>query len=335
MSRPAETTGTSGGEAAAPGPAALAPPPGGPDLPDAALVTIRRPRPGPPPPVLRRTAMAVVALLVVLAGWQLYKSTGPETGVELFGTRVLPRTDDRSMPSVPDILQRFADPVNRADDRAVGVVVAEAGWYTLRVAMVGFAAGVVVGMALALAMCRSRWAERGLMPFVIVSQTVPLVALAPLVVGWAGRAHIGPWAWEPWMSVAAIASYLAFFPVAIGALRGLQSPPAHAVELMRAIAASWWQTTRLLRLPASVPYLVPALRLGAASAVVGAIVAEISTGRRGGIGRLVIEYSREATGDPAKVYVAIAGAAALGLVVALGVAGFGSLLTRNRAPEVR
>jgi NitT/TauT family transport system permease protein len=80
---------------------------------------------------------------------------------------------------------------------------------------------------------------------------------------------------------------------------------------------------------------VPALRLGAAAAVVGAVVAEISTGRRGGIGRLVIEYSREATGDPAKVYVAIAGAAALGLVVALLVAGFGSLLTRHRPPEVR
>ena len=279
--------------------------------------------------------MAVAAGVLVLVVWQTYKVLGPESGGEIFGTRVLPRTDDRAMPSVPDIVSRFTEPVNRADTRAVGVVVAEASWYTFRVAMAGFFLGVAVGLGLALMMCRSTWAERGLLPLVIISQTIPLVALAPLVVGWGGKAQIGSWAWEPWMSVAAIAAYLAFFPVAIGMLRGLKSPPAHALELLRSCAASWWQTTRVLRLPAAVPYLVPALRLGAAAAVVGAVVAEISTGRRGGIGRLVIEYSREATGDPAKVYVAIAGAAALGLVVALLVAGFGSLLTRHRPPEVR
>ena len=88
-----------------------------------------------------------------------------------------------------------------------------------------------------------------------------------------------------------------------------------------------------LRLPAAVPYLIPALRLAAASAVVGAIVAEISTGTRGGIGRLVIEYSREATADPAKVYTAFLGAAALGLVVAGMVALVDVLLSRYRPAE--
>jgi NitT/TauT family transport system permease protein len=303
----------------------------------AALLTAAAVRPsvGPPRPIVRRALMAVLAGVLVLAAWQLYKELGPETGGEILGARVLPRTDDRSMPSVPDILSRVTEPVNRADDRAVGQVVLEAAWYTFRVAAVGFVAGVAVGLGLALLMCRWKWAERGLLPFVIVSQTIPLVALAPLVVGWGGRAQLGSWAWEPWMSVAAISAYLAFFPVAIGALRGLQSPSDHALELLRSCAASWWQTTKHLRMPAAVPYLVPALRLGAAAAVVGAVVAEISTGRRGGVGRLVIEYSREATGDPAKVYVAIAGAAALGLLVALIVAGFGSYLTRNRPPEVR
>ena len=322
MASAVEASTAPGPEAGDPGAAILAAAPG-------------RARRGPPPPALRRVVMAVLAAALLLGCWQLYKVVGPETGGEVLGARVLPRTDDRSMPSVPDILSRFTEPVSRADTRAVGVVVAEAAWYTFRVAVAGFLAGVIVGLGLALVMCRSPWAERGLLPLVIISQTIPLVALAPLVVGWGGRAQIGSWAWEPWMSVAAIASYLAFFPVAIGALRGLQSPPAHAVELLRSCAASWWQTTRVLRFPASVPYLVPALRLGAAAAVVGAVVAEISTGRRGGIGRLVIEYSREATGDPAKVYVAIGGAAALGLVVALLVGGFGALLTRHRPPELR
>jgi NitT/TauT family transport system permease protein len=99
---------------------------------------------------------------------------------------------------------------------------------------------------------------------------------------------------------------------------------------MRSFSASWWQTFRRLRLPASVPYLIPALRLAAASAVVGAIVAEISTGIRGGIGRLVIEYSREATSDPAKVWTAFLGAALLGLVVAGLVALLDAVLARYR-----
>jgi NitT/TauT family transport system permease protein len=120
----------------------------------------------------------------------------------------------------------------------------------------------------------------------------------------------------PWAVVSVIAAYLAFFPVAVGMLRGLQSPSASGVELMRSYAAGWWRTLVKLRFPSALPYLFPALRLAGAAAVVGAVVGEISTGTRGGVGRLIIEYSREATSDPAKVYTAMLGAALLGLVVA-------------------
>jgi NitT/TauT family transport system permease protein len=132
------------------------------------------------------------------------------------------------------------------------------------------------------------------------------------------------------MSVSLIAAYLAFFPVAVGMLRGLQSPTAIGVELMRSYAAGWWRTLVKLRMPAATPYLFPALRLAGAAAVVGAVVGEISTGTSGGIGRLVIEYSREATTDPAKVYTAMLGAALLGLVVAAAVALVEWPLTRHR-----
>src|SRR5215831_9215862 len=98
-------------------------------------------------------------------------------------------------------------------------------------------------------------------------------------------------------------------------LRGLQSPSSIGEELMRSYAAGWWRTLLKLRFPAALPYLFPALRLAGAAAVVGAVVGEISTGTRGGIGRLVIEYSREATTDPAKVYTAMLGAALLGMAV--------------------
>jgi NitT/TauT family transport system permease protein len=165
-------------------------------------------------------------------------------------------------------------------------------------------------------MQRFRTAEDALLPYVVVSQTVPLVALAPLVVGWGGHLAAFGQPWQPWMSVAAISAYLAFFPVSVGMLRGLESPPATQLALLHCYAASWWQTLLRLRAPASVGYLVPALRLAAASSVVGAIVAEISTGTRGGIGRLVIEYAQSATGDPAKPWTAIIGASALGLTVA-------------------
>jgi len=251
-------------------------------------------------------ALAGLAAFVVL--WEGYKAVGNPDGTVLFGTRILPRADDLSMPHLWDVVQRLARP-ELTGGRPVWIVVLQACAFTLGITAAGFAVGAAIGLLLAVAMQRFRLVERGLLPYVILSQTVPLVALAPLIAGWSVL-------WAPWMSVAVIAAYLAFFPVAVGMLRGLESPAASGVELMRSYAAGWWRTLVKLRLPASLPYLFPALRLAGAAAVVGAVVGEISTGTRGGVGRLIIEYSREATSDPAKVYTAMLGAALLGLVVA-------------------
>ena len=102
---------------------------------------------------------------------------------------------------------------------------------------------------------------------------------------------------------------------------------------MDSYAASWTQTLFRLRFPAAVPFMVPALKLAASSAVIGVVVAEISTGLKGGIGRLIIEYAREATGDPAKVFTAVFGAALLGLAMAGLVAAFDLYVMRNRPKE--
>jgi NitT/TauT family transport system permease protein len=102
---------------------------------------------------------------------------------------------------------------------------------------------------------------------------------------------------------------------------------------MNSYAASSRQTLFKLRFPAAMPFLLPALKLAAAASVVGAVVAEISTGTKGGIGRLIIEYSREATADPAKVYTAMIGAAVLGLVVAGLVGTLDLVVMRNRPRE--
>jgi NitT/TauT family transport system permease protein len=278
---------------------------------------------------VKRLLLAVAGLVLFVVLWEGYKAVGNPDGTVLFGVRFLPRADDLSMPHLIDVLRRLGRP-ELTGGRPVWIVVLHACAFTLGITTVGFVAGAVVGLLLAVAMQRFRIVERGLLPYVILSQTVPLVALAPLVAGWSGNLSFGPYPWADWMTVAVIAAYLAFFPVAVGMLRGLQSPPAAGVELMRSYAAGWWRTLVKLRFPAALPYLFPALRLAGAAAVVGAVVGEISTGTRGGIGRLLIEYAREATSDPAKVYTAMLGAALLGLVVA-GLVGLLELpLMRHR-----
>jgi NitT/TauT family transport system permease protein len=266
-----------------------------------------------------RTVVATVAafvLLVVL--WELAKLLLPDNGVLIGDTRILPRADDSAMPHVWTVLGRLVEPevAGAADARLVGVAVASGALFTLGLSLGGLVLGGVLGMLLALAMQRFALLERAALPYVVASQTVPLIAIAPLVAGWGGKIAIMGWSWQPWASVMVISSYLAFFPVAVGMLRGLNAPAKADVELFRTLAAGWWTTLLRLRLPASVPFLLPAVRLAAAAAVVGAIVAEISTGTRGGIGRLIIEYAQSATGDPSRLYTAILGAAALGLLAA-------------------
>ena len=281
----------------------------------------------------RRVVMFVASLVLAAAIWEAYKALGPDNGGSVLGMRVLPKAENRAMPHTWEMLSRFGRSEIRGSDRTVFDAVASGAWYSFRIALAGLALGTAIGFGLAVLMARFRIVERGLLPWLIVSQTVPLIALAPLVASWGGRLHIGGFVWQRWMSAAIIAAFLAFFPMAVGALRGLSSPPAASVELMESYAAPWRATLFKLRIPASVPFLVPAFRLAANAAVVGTVIAEISTGLRGGIGRLVLEYMREATGDPAKVYTAVIGASVMGLVMAGLVALLENLVTHNRRRE--
>jgi NitT/TauT family transport system permease protein len=282
----------------------------------------------------RRIVYAVAGVLVLAAVWELYKAVGPADGVHWGQTLVLPRTTDLAMPHLWAMLQRYGQPVDSsAGSPTVFAAVLRASLISLGIAACGWAAGVVLGALLALLMVSWRLAERAILPFVILSQTVPLIALAPLVVTWGSQIHAGDFVWKQWMSVAAIAGYLAFFPISVGLLRGLRSAPVTQLELFRAFAAGWWRTLWHLRLPAAVTYLLPALRIAAAAAVVGAIVAEVSTGMQGGIGRTILAYGIASGGDPAKPWCAIFGAVAVGLVVAGLVSLIGLGLGRFRRGE--
>ncbi|MGA1648314.1 MAG: ABC transporter permease [Ilumatobacteraceae bacterium] len=281
----------------------------------------------------RRVALFVTSLLLVAVAWEVYKLVGPEAGGKIFGWSLLPRSNDRAMPHVWEMLSRYADPEVRGSDRQIWRVVLAGAWFAFRLALVGFVVGTFFGICLAVLMCRFKVAERGILPYLVVSQTVPLIALAPLVVSWGGKIEVFGWSWPRWLSASVLGAFLAFFPVAVGALKGLQSPPAASIELMQSYAASWTQTLFKLRFPASVPFVVPALKLAASSSVIGVVVAEISTGLKGGIGRLIIEYARAATSDPAKVFTAVFGAALLGLAMAGFVALADMFMMRNRPKE--
>ena len=293
--------------------------------------TVERPRRSSG--VGRRLRNGGVSLLWALAGigiaillWELVKWLGTIISMPF-------NTSDMTMPHVWTMIAAMGEPEVRGSDSTVLDAVISATLRSLLLAGGGFLIGAGVGLLLAVIMQRFLFMERGLLPFVIASQTVPLIALAPLIVGIGNRISIGPIEWNTTYSVMFIAAYLAFFPVSVGALRGLHAPTPTALELMRSYAATPGQTTRKLRFPSSVPYLVPALKVSAAAAVVGTVVAEISTGVRGGIGRLLIEYARQITSQPAKVYVAVFGALAMGLIVAALVAALDVYLTRNLPKE--
>lgn len=281
----------------------------------------------------RRLRNGGISLLWALAGigiavlmWELAKWLGTIMSMPF-------NTSDMTMPHVWTMIAAMGEPEVRGSDTTVLEAVISATLRSLLLAGGGFIIGAGVGLLLAVIMQRFLFMERGLLPFVIASQTVPLIALAPLIVGIGNRITIGPIEWNTTYSVMFIAAYLAFFPVSVGALRGLHAPTATALELMRSYAATPGQMLRKLRFPSSVPYLVPALKVSAAAAVVGTVVAEISTGVRGGIGRLLIEYARQITSQPAKVYVAVFGALAMGLIVAALVAALDVYLTRHLPKE--
>jgi len=286
-------------------------------------------------PNVQRVLLGVVGLVGVAAVWEGYKALAPDTGVLLGETTVLPRSSDLAMPHVWTMATRLFDPViGTLGGDQLWQSILDAGLFSLKLAATGWVIGVVVGMLLALVMQRFALAEAAVMPWIVLSQTVPLIAIAPLVRRWGSSITIGGFEWQSEHSVAVIAAYLAFFPVAVGMVRGLKSPDATHVDLMHTYGIGWGRTLLRLRLPASVPYLLPALRLAAAAAVIGTVVAEVSIGLTGGVGRLVIEYAQSASSDPAKPWAPIFGAIAVGLVAAGFVSLIGLALKPYRRSEI-
>lgn len=273
----------------------------------------------------RQVAVFVGFAAALAAAYTAYKAfaislDNGQTDWPIVGS-FMPRGDDLNMPPIIDIVTAFGD-TPRSKDSNYAITLLSEGLFTLREAAVGFAVGLAVGMGIAIVLARWKWLDRGLLPYVIASQTVPLVAIAPIIVIW-GRTSLNflPWEWQDWMSVSIIATYLTFFPVAVNGLRGLQSPATADLELMDSYAASWTQTLWRLRLPASVPYLFAALKIAATASIVGAIVGELSAGVSGGLGRRLLGEALNYTTGPERLYASVVGAALLGIAAFLFISG--------------
>lgn len=264
---------------------------------------------GPFPRRLRTPLAFLAVLFFLILVWEGYKVFGKAS----FGNDRpffwLPRPDNVSMPHVWDIVDSLFSPVSRAEGADILLVILVRNALTTAYrAGLGFLIGSLAGFALGALFSRSRLLERGLMPFVVASQTVPLIAIAPMIVIWGGR--IG---WPPLVSVAMISAYLAFFPVTINALRGLRSPDPAAVELMRSYAATESQVLWKLRLPASLPYLFTALKIAATTSVIGAIVGELPAGVPDGLGRALLTFNQYFITGPERMYAAIMVSAVVGI----------------------
>ncbi len=186
------------------------------------------------------------------------------------------------------------------------------GWITLQSTLWGFFLGTTLGIACAIAIVYSRTAQMSLMPWAIISQTIPIVALAPMIIvvssqiGVEGRG----------LPKAVISAYLCYFPVLVGMVKGLRAPEVSQLDLLKTYDATSLQSFLKLRLPASMPFLFTSLKVGIAAALVGTIVGELPTGAISGLGARILIGDQ--FGNPLAIWSALFAAAILaGLLVTL------------------
>jgi NitT/TauT family transport system permease protein len=277
-------------------------------------------------PALRRMAVSgattVAVLGVLVGGWELYRWIWISAG---WTWPFL--VDDSSMPHIHTIVQAlFRQPTSGVGDVLV-IQLLHAALFTAKEAVVGFAMGASVGFALGVLMSEWRVLQRGFLPYVVASQTVPILAVAPIVVVYLGSLNVAAW-----FSVAVIAAYLTFFPVAINTLRGLQSTDRRAVELMRAFAANRWRILWKLRVPAALPFIFSALKISATASIVGAIIGEAPSSIQDGLGGYIVNFNQYYTLNPQNLWATNLIAALLGISFFLVVVGAERAVVR-RAPE--
>ena len=272
--------------------------------------------------MLRRGVMLLSVLAALWGLWEGFKWFGEATGLKL-GTFTV---TDLTMPHLHDIVAQLFEP-SRTNGPLLIEVLWDSALFTAKEAFVGLLLGASVGFVLAVILHHSRLLQRGFLPYIVASQTVPILAIAPMVVVWMGSRGL-----PSWFSVAVIAAYLTFFPVTINTLRGLDSADRRALELMRSYAASNWSVLWKLKVPASLPYVFTALKVAATASVVGAIIGELPSSIQDGLAGAILNFNQYYVSSPPSLWATNIIAAALGIIFFVVVAIAEKLLV-HRAPE--
>jgi NitT/TauT family transport system permease protein len=281
------------------------------------------------PERVRRAALNVglfVAVLVVMWGlWEAFKAVGEATNLRLGQFAV----NDRTMPHVHDVLGTLFEPSRRNGPLLIGILW-DAALFTAKEAAVGFLLGAAFGFVLGVLLAHSGLFQRGFLPYIVASQTIPILAVAPMVVVWVNPRL--PPSLKDWGAVSVIAAYLTFFPVTINTMRGLTSVDPRSLELMRSYAASSWRVLWKLRVPAALPFIFAALKIAAPASVVGAIIGELPASIQDGLGGAILNFNQYYITAPTRLWATNLIAALLGIAFFLTVLLAERLVVR-RAPE--
>jgi NitT/TauT family transport system permease protein len=270
---------------------------------------------------LRRVGLVVAGIAVFWALWEGYRWFGETVGITWPFT-----VDATNMPHIHDMLHALTEPLQPGGPPLIQL---EWHWalFTAKEAFLGFVIGGLVGFGLAVLLAHSVVLRRGLLPYIVVSQTVPILAVAPMVVVGLGTKGV-----TPWVSVSVIAAYLTFFPVAMNTLRGLLSPKPRDLELMRSYAADRRSVLWKLRMPSSLPFVFSALKISATASVIGAIIGETPASIQDGLGGAIVNFNQYYATGPERLWATNIICAALGFVF-FGVVVLVEHFVLRRAPE--
>jgi NitT/TauT family transport system permease protein len=279
----------------------------------------------------RRILNVVFIILAIAVLWEGLKfvagtpwrapGAGVETPIIWRPPLYWPIANDINLPHIWQIAFSLGQPFQRGAEQSLLEYLVGAALYTWREAAIGFVLGTALGLVLATLFVHSRLLERAFVPYVIASQTVPIVALAPMIVFALGQSVA---------AVVIIATYLTFFPVTIAMIRGLRSFDPRALELMRSYAASRREIYWKLRLPASLPYLFTALKIAATASIVGAIIGEDTGAIQEGLGRVITTFNQYYATGPEKLWAAILVSAVLGIAFFLLIRALELVVLRGR-----
>jgi NitT/TauT family transport system permease protein len=292
-------------------------------------VTARVENPPPDYGTLKTALLSIAIIISLLLIWEGAKAFSKANGYALnVGGSTIDLTifNDAQLPHLTDILSAYTEPAQRNGPPLYQSLI-EASLFTLWGALRGFLLGGIIGFVLAIIFAHSSLLQRGLLPYVVASQTVPILAVAPMIVIWMGRAG------NVEMSIPIIAAYLTFFPVTIYTLRGLTAVPPTALELMQSYAAGRREILFKLRLPNALPHIFTALKISATASVVGAIIGELPSGFQNGLGIAILNFARYYNQSPPRLWATIAASGLIGILFFFAVALVERLVVRWRVEE--